>query len=234
MNHPPHLVSTWGSAFIPFCAYKTDLNVSKSNLSLPGLTFPLCSSFLPTILEGQLCYKLALKEPSGVGKRNTLLLLVDNNNERSFPTSSNNVDFNPVSSKTLLDFDEEDKHKVHISFLEPFEGFGEGLFIMTDVKKMTSKKDFLKLPLKDRNCKVESYEDCKTRKLLEECKCVPWDVPGFEVKTFEKKNYRICHRIYQNVTCKAGTALPTNHVLHLNARKAVMGSMLTLFYGTRL
>ena len=96
------------------------------------------------------------------------------------------MDFEPVSSKNLLDFDEEDKHKVHISFLEPFEGFGEGLFIMTDVKKMTSKKDFLNLPLKDRNCKVESYEDCRTRKLLEECNCVPWDVPGFEVRTSKK------------------------------------------------
>ena len=96
------------------------------------------------------------------------------------------MDFKPVPSKNLLDFDEEDKHKVHISFLEPFEGFGEGLFIMTDVKKMTSKNDFLNLPLKDRNCKVESYEDCKTRKLLEECRCVPWDVPGYEVKTFQQ------------------------------------------------
>ena len=183
VNHPPHLVSTWGSAFIPFCAYKTDLNVSKNNLSLPGITFPLCSSFLPTILGGQLCYKLGLKEPSGVGKRNTLLLLIDNNHERSFPTSSKNVDFEPVSSKNLLDFDEEDKHKVHISFLEPFEGFGEGLFIMTDVKKMTSKNDFLNLPLKDRNCKVESYEDCRTRKLLEECNCVPWELKGLQVIT---------------------------------------------------
>ena len=38
-----------------------------------------------------------------------------------------------------------------------------------------------------RNCEVELYEDCRTRKLLEECKCVPWDVPGFEVGTFKKK-----------------------------------------------
>ena len=52
---------------------------------------------------------------------------------------------------------------------------------MTDVKRMTAKKDFLKMPLKDRNCEVELYEDCRTRKLLEECNCVPWEVHGFQV-----------------------------------------------------
>ena len=56
---------------------------------------------------------------------------------------------------------------------------------MTDVKRVTSKEDFLKLPIKDRKCNVESYEDCRTRILLEECNCVPWDLPGFQVKLFK-------------------------------------------------
>ena len=50
--------------------------------------------------------------------------------------------------------------------------------MMTDVKRMTAKEDFLKMPLKDRNCEVEFYEDCRTRKLLKECNCFPWEVPG--------------------------------------------------------
>ena len=54
--------------------------------------------------------------------------------------------------------------------------------MMTDMKSMTAEKDFLKMSLKDRNCEVELYEDCRTRKLLEECNCVPWEVPGFQVK----------------------------------------------------
>ena len=54
--------------------------------------------------------------------------------------------------------------------------------MMTDVKRMTAKKDFLKMALGDRNCEVELYEDCRTRKLLEECNCVPWEVPGFQVQ----------------------------------------------------
>ena len=54
--------------------------------------------------------------------------------------------------------------------------------MMTAVKRMTAKKDFLKMPLKERNCEVELYEDCRTRKLFEECKCVPWEVPGFQAR----------------------------------------------------
>ena len=68
--------------------------------------------------------------------------------------------------------------------MSPYIGFGGGTYTMTDVKKrMTAKKDFLKMPLKDRNCEVELYDGCRTRKLLEECNCVPWEVPGFQVRT---------------------------------------------------
>ena len=49
---------------------------------------------------------------------------------------------------------------------------------MTVVKRMTAKKDFLKMSL---NCEVESYEDCRTRNLLKECRCVPWEVPAYQV-----------------------------------------------------
>ena len=53
--------------------------------------------------------------------------------------------------------------------------------MMTDVKRVTPKEEFLQMPLMDRNCEVELYEDCKTRNLLNVCGCVPWEVPGFEV-----------------------------------------------------
>ena len=46
---------------------------------------------------------------------------------------------------------------------------------------MTAKPDFLKMPFKERNCEVELYEECRTRKLLEECECVPWEVQGVKV-----------------------------------------------------
>ena len=64
--------------------------------------------------------------------------------------------------------------------------FGGGICMMTAVKRMTAKKDFLKMSFKDRNCEVELYEDCRTRKLLEECNCIPWEAPGFQVGIYQK------------------------------------------------
>ena len=83
--HPPHLTSVWSSAFIPFCAYKTDLKIPESPMTnLPGITYPICSSFVPTILAGQRCFKLMLNDTAGgQGKRNELMLLLDYNEERS-------------------------------------------------------------------------------------------------------------------------------------------------------
>ena len=53
---------------------------------------------------------------------------------------------------------------------------------MTVVKRMNAKEDFLSMSMKDRNCEVELREDCRTRKLLETCQCVPWEVPGYQVR----------------------------------------------------
>ena len=98
-----------------------------------------------------------------------------------------------MSSKSFINYDHDVKDdkinfaKVHINTLSPYESFGEGAYFITDVKRMRSKEDFLKMSLKDRKCSTELYEDCRTRNLLEECNCVPWKVPGFEVRTFQKK-----------------------------------------------
>ena len=188
VSHPPHLKSSWSSAFIPFCAYKTDLNFSKDSLPLDGTNFPLCSSFLATVLEGQLCYKLTLNKTSNKGKKNELMLLLDYNEERSLQaTSSIGKAF--ASSNKTLNFDtavasvQGSSAKVQIETLSPYINFGGGIYKMTDVKRMTAKNDFLKMPLKDRNCEVELYEDCRTRKLLEECNCVPWELQGLQVIT---------------------------------------------------
>ena len=57
---------------------------------------------------------------------------------------------------------------------------------MSVVKRMTAKEEFLKMPLKDRNCEVELYEDRRTRKLLKECNCVPWELSAFQVKILSR------------------------------------------------
>ena len=129
LSHPPHLTSSWSSAFIPFCAYKTNLNISKKSIVLKNTNFPICSSFVPTILEGQLCYKLILNETSGLGKRNELMLLLDYNEDRSLRTSSNNTD-GSLSSDQTLNFDPSIESiqglqaKIHINTLSPYIDFG--------------------------------------------------------------------------------------------------------------
>ena len=168
------------------------------------MALPLCSLFVPTILEGQRCYKLELKELSGKGKRNELMLLFDYNEDRSLQTSSkaDEVDEYQFSWKTNyerrkkgwqwlewkmnLDTAVEGLQgvsaKVQINTLSPFVHFGGGIFSMTDVKKMTTKEDFFKLPLKERGCEADLYEDCRTASLVKECNCVPWELPGFQVR----------------------------------------------------
>ena len=62
---------------------------------------------------------------------------------------------------------------------------------MTVVKRMTATPDFLKMPMTDRDCTVEEYETCRTRKLLEKCDCVPVEVPGYQVGNFGQTNVNL-------------------------------------------
>ena len=114
------------------------------------------------------------------------MLLLDYNEDRSLQTSSKE-EKGEDSSKEILNFDtavesvQGKSAKVHIDTLSSYVGFGGGIYSMTVVKRMKVSDDFLKMLLKDRKCEVELYEDCRTRKLLEECNCVPWEVPGYQV-----------------------------------------------------
>ena len=185
--HPPHLQeeSMTGSSFIPFCAYKTNMTISEPKVWFPNISFPICTSFKPTMLEGQLCYKVQLNATSGQGKKNELLLLLDYQDELSLQVSSKQEE--EQKDKRMENMDtvgslNTEAAKVHIDTLSPFIGFGGGIYQMTVVKRMTAKEDFLDMPLKERNCVVEPYENCRTRKLLEECKCVPAEIPAYQVR----------------------------------------------------
>ena len=58
---------------------------------------------------------------------------------------------------------------------------------MTVVKRMSAKEDFIKMSEADRSCQVELYERCRTRRLLEKCKCVPWEIPRIQVGQVKTK-----------------------------------------------
>ena len=148
---------------------------------MPDSNFPLCSSFLPTILEGQLCYKLKLNKTSGQGKKNELMLLLDYNEDRSLQTPTNEeLNFDTSSVRRI----QGASAKVQINTLSPYTGFGGGTYTMTVVKKISAKDDFLGMSSADRRCEIETFEDCRTRRLIKECDCVPWEMPMYQVGTF--------------------------------------------------
>ena len=59
---------------------------------------------------------------------------------------------------------------------------------------MTTKKDFLGMDFRDRNCVTEPYEECKAKELIEECGCIPWEMPGFEVGIYQNQDIKFYHR----------------------------------------
>ena len=113
-------------------------------------------------------------------------MLLDYNEDRSIQTPLKGGG-NIMETEEIFTFDAKFESeqgrsaKIHIGTLSAYEGFGGGFYPMTAVKRMTSKKDFLDMALKDRKCDVELYEDCQTRELLEKCKCVPWEMPNHKV-----------------------------------------------------
>ena len=115
---------------------------------LPHLSFPTCQAFTPISLDGQLCYKLQVnKTTKGSDNREGLLLILDMNEDMSFPFGSSNnsignTDHNKFSSN-LMTSDNENSAKIHIKTLSGFKSFGPGSYRMTSVKKLKGTKDFL-------------------------------------------------------------------------------------------
>ena len=120
------------------------------------------------------------------------MILLDYNEDRSLKMKSYRIEqalsnfINRASHRTLnfgtaVESVQGSSAKIQINTLSPYVGFGGGSYQMSVVKRMTAKEDFLEMSLKDRNCEVEMYEDCRTRKLLEHCNCVPWEMNSFQV-----------------------------------------------------
>ena len=63
----------------------------------------------------------------------------------------------------------------------PVTKYGKGSYQMTSVKKMVATNHFLGLSSKIRNCEIESYDECRTKNLLAECECVPWELQNMRV-----------------------------------------------------
>ena len=192
MSHPPHLLGFANtpspSTFIPFCAFKTRLGITKASSNatlLPNSLFPICNSFTPVALAGQLCYNLKLNKTGRQGKNGGLILVLDSNEDRSI---SPDLSDHPENKDPSLLF-QDDKNqegatkaaKIHIHLLTPFEGVGGGHYEMTSVKNVKGTIAFLDMPEVDRQCRHERRHECETRMINEECKCVPWELQSIQV-----------------------------------------------------
>ena len=192
LMHPPHLLDEEQvSTFIPFCAFSTG-GLPKQQLE--ETPFPFCDAFQPTILGGQLCYKVKVNQTSGKGPTNQLMILLDYQEDLSIQPPFDerlNIDSIKIDTINLNDFGNTklpmNEAKIQLDTLPYDVGFGEGVYKMSVVKKMKAKSAFLGLGLKDRKCQVAPFQECQTKALLEDCKCVPLELRGIQVFLFLKK-----------------------------------------------
>ena len=191
-SHPVHLTTKSGkklpSAFIPFCAYQTDLLLMGEYID--DLKFPVCNKFTPTVLDGQLCYTLDIgsvlpKTKTLLGKIGELFLLLDYNEERSIKPEGKNKTRSSRGERYIIMDDtlvEDDKEaKIFIHTLKSETGFGAGSYAMSALKQMAPTEDFLGLSPTARGCANEDQQHCLMKRYLDrklqECDCIPWEFP---------------------------------------------------------
>ena len=192
-SHPVHLVTKDGrkmpTAFIPFCAYKTDMETTGQKLD--SLQFMACNIFEPTVRDGELCYTFDPQKdiPKNIktdeGAKGELLLLLDYNEERSIAPKKLIVEKISSDKESSLEEDQEDNSpvaKIYIHTMGRYSGSGAGRFTMKSLKLMSASDNFLSLPQETRGCQVEVREHCQVRTFLErglrDCGCVPWEFAG--------------------------------------------------------
>ena len=185
--HPVHLINKGGvpmpSSFIPYCAFGTDMSIIGRRNN--NFSFPICDSFIPTILDGQLCYEIDMKRfnvSNGIGKRAGLTIIVDKNYERSLnakETKALGGGTVELVEKTHIPSVEKDIYsvRIHIDTLEPYSAYGAYSYLMTSVKEIQTSEKFSQLSDKERNCGLEkSMQDCMNFHYYDRpsaCNCTP-------------------------------------------------------------
>ena len=161
----------------------TVLSKHRTNFS-----FPLCSSFQPRLLDGQLCYYIDLdnatkQRPTSQGPAHGLTLFLDYNEERMVGDNTK------VGEEDDLVVNLNERHedtkkgaKIHIDTLEPFVGYGGGNYELSAIKVLSATDSFLSLPQSVRGCQTDySLLEChleQYRVLASSCGCAPFTSPG--------------------------------------------------------
>ena len=190
VSHPVHLLDQMGnvslSTFVPFCAFQTQLGISKPFTFLPDSPYPVCKSFVPVDLHGQLCYSIRVNMTGKNRKKGGLVLVLDMNNDRSLNfghSSRPKFEKDHTKMRFAARYREVAKNnaKIHIQLLTPFDEIGGGSYKMTSVKKVKGTEAFLDMQESERECRLGRAEGCQKGKMYEQCKCVPWELKSIQV-----------------------------------------------------
>ena len=113
------------------------------------------------------------------------MLLIDLNTHLNFDTTPKIERTIEDKSKFSLDTEltrRDSSAKIQINAMAPFTAYGPGTYMMSSVKRMKATKEFLGMDEDVRYCKEETYEECRTRNLIENCQCVPWELHQQHIK----------------------------------------------------
>lgn len=154
--------------------------------NINDLDFPVCNAFKPTILDGELCYSLNMKDfisaesrpVSKAGRGEGLLLAIDNGiSIRPFDEKSIEVKKNFIRTKSRSS---GGKASFHILTLHRHEDSKPGVYTLTNLKQMAGTENFLGLSDDKKKCQIEGTEKCRSRHFVQEvqrkCECVPWSL----------------------------------------------------------
>ena len=146
--------------------------------NINGLDFPVCNAFKPTILDGELCYYLNMKDfisaesrpVSKAGRGEGLLLAIDNGiSIRPFDEKSIELKKDFIRTKSRSS---GGKASFHILTLHRHEDSRPGVYTLTDLKQMAGTENFLSMPDDVKKCQIEQKEKCRSRRYVDKVQSI--------------------------------------------------------------
>ena len=159
---------------------------------IEGLDFPVCNNFKPKILNGELCYALNLNSSrrSRAGRGRGLLLAIDKGISIEPKVHQQNVAKRKHFIRTELKPTGK-KARLHILTSHWHADSRPGKYAMKNLKVMAATDNFLAMPDDVKDCQIETMEDCKSRRYVQEvqktCGCSPWSLNSVASNQVGKK-----------------------------------------------
>ena len=146
---------------------------------IEGFDFPVCNSFTPKILDGELCYALNISSQvseSKAGRGEGLLLAIDNGISIEPHVDQNIRVRKDGFIRTTLKSSGK-RARLRILTSHRHADSRPGKYVMKSLKVLAATDNFLAMPDDVKECQIETQEHCKSRRFVEEvknkCGCIP-------------------------------------------------------------